>query len=260
MYHGLSVNSRKMSPRLAIAIRAAHRAGRLTLKYFQTGAAVDIKSDDTPVTAADREAEQLIRSELATSYPGETVLGEEQGLSGAGDDRWVIDPIDGTKSFIAGVPLYATLLSYERAGEPEIGVCYFPALDEMLYAEKGGGTFWNGRPAQVTGRMHAGGSTVVCGSILRLSVQGRLDKLLKLAERAIAVRTWCDAYGHALVATGRADVMVDPVVSRWDISAVSLIVREAGGVFTDFQGNENLAEEALSGTPGIHRQFLHGLG
>ena len=250
---------KRMSPRLALAIQAAYRAGRLTLKYFQTGASVDIKADDTPVTAADREAEQLIRGEIERAYPGETVLGEEQGLSGAGDDRWVIDPIDGTKSFISGVPLYATLLSYERAGEPEIGVCYFPALDEMLYAEKGGGAFWNGRPAHVSGRKELRGSTIVCGSILRLAGQGRLEKLLKLSQTSIALRTWSDAYGHALVATGRADVMVDPVVSRWDISSVALIVREAGGKFTDFNGGDNLVEEALCGTPELHCVFQQGL-
>lgn len=245
-----------MSPRLAYAIQAAHRAGRLTLKYFQTGASVDIKSDDTPVTAADREAELLIRREIELAYPGDTVLGEEQGLSGVSEDRWVIDPIDGTKSFIAGVPLYATLLSYERAGEPEVGVCYFPALDEMLYAEKGGGAFWNGRPCQVSGRETLKGSTIVCGSILRLAQQGRLETLMSLAQTSIALRTWSDAYGHALVATGRADAMVDPVVSRWDISAVALIVREAGGKFTNFAGSEALAEEALSGTPAIHDLFV----
>jgi myo-inositol-1(or 4)-monophosphatase len=245
-----------MSPRLTLALDAAYKAGRLTLRYFQTGVAVDIKSDDTPVTAADRESEALIRSEIERAYPGEPVLGEEQGLIGAGDDRWVVDPIDGTKSFVAGVPLYAVLLSYEVSGDPQIGVCYFPALDEMLFAEKGQGAFLNGRSIRVSGRTEIKGSTLTCGSIQSFWRQGRLDTLMAAAKSAQALRTWCDAYGHALVASGRADAMLDPIVNRWDISAVSLIVREAGGKFTGFEGDEALGSEAISATPVIHATLV----
>lgn len=245
-----------MSPRLAFALDAAFRAGRLTLKYFQTGTSVEWKADQTPVTAADREAEALIRHAIEKAYPGEAILGEEEGLEGKGEDRWVIDPIDGTKSFMCGVPLYATLLSYERAGDTVLAVCYFPALDEMLYAERGSGAFWNGRTAHVSEFESLDRSRIVCGSMNTFRLQGRLDGLLVLGDRGLTLRTWCDAYGHALVATGRAEAMVDPAVNAWDISSMSLLVREAGGRFTDFKGDEVPLNEAISSNGVIHDQVL----
>src|SRR5688500_4641563 len=138
-----------MSPRLAFAIDAAYRAGRATLAHFNTGTRVDRKADRSPVTAADLLAEEMIRAGIARHFPGDQILGAEGGGPARGD-RWVIDPIDGTKSFVAGVPLYATLVSFEQEGGPVAGVCYFPALDEMLYAERGAGAFWNGRPCRVS--------------------------------------------------------------------------------------------------------------
>ncbi len=244
-----------MSPRLAFAIEAAYRAGRLTLQYFQTGAEVETKSDQTPVTAADRGAERLIRELIAQHYPEDAILGEEEGGSGA-PDRWVIDPIDGTKSFVSGVPLYATLVSYEVAGEPVVGVCYFPALDEMLYAEVGQGAFCNGRPARVSTKSEVGGSVFSCGGLNSMKKHGRLKGFEKLSDEALATRSWSDAYGHALVATGRIEAMVDPIVNAWDISAVSLIVREAGGTFTDFAGREALSNEAISSNGLLHGKVL----
>ena len=245
-----------MSPRLAFAIDAAYRAGRSTLAHFQTGAAVEIKSDASPVTVADRAAERLIREAIAANYPHEAILGEEEGASGHGDDRWVVDPIDGTKSFVAGVPLYATLLAYEQGGVPTVGVCYFPALDELLYAEKGHGAFLNGRPIRTRITPTETGSILCCGGIANLQARGKLQSLLTLAEKALALRTWCDAYGHALVASGRVDAMIDPVLKRWDIAAVEIIVREAGGKFTDFAGNLNPQTEAISSNGPLHDRLL----
>src|ERR1051326_7822933 len=121
-----------MSPRLAFAIDIAMLAGRSTLAHFQTGVAVDIKGDSSPVPVSDRNAERMIREEIGRRDPNDSILGEEEGASGSGEDRWVVDPIDGTKSFVCGVPIYATLVAYEEAGEPILGVCYFPALDDMI--------------------------------------------------------------------------------------------------------------------------------
>ena len=142
-----------MSPRLAFAIDAAYRAGRGTLAHFQTGTAVEIKSDATPVTVADKAAERQIREDIARSFPRDEILGEEEGGDATVADRWVIDPIDGTKSFVAGVPLYGTLLSYEVDRKPVLGVCYLPGLDELLWAETGSGAFMNGRPIRVSQRV-----------------------------------------------------------------------------------------------------------
>jgi histidinol-phosphatase len=244
-----------MSPRLAFAIEAAYRGGRFTLQYFQTGAVVETKADETPVTAADRGAERLIRELIAQQYPDDAILGEEEGGSQAAD-RWVIDPIDGTKSFVSGVPLYATLLSYELNGEPIAGVCYFPALDEMLYAEKGQGAYLNGRPIHVSGRAQVQGSVFSCGGLNSMKKYGRTEGFERLSEQALATRTWSDAYGHALVASGRIEAMVDPIVNPWDISALSLIVREAGGKFTDFSGNPKLSNEAVSSNGHVHSKVL----
>lgn len=248
-----------MSPRLAFALEAAFLAGRTTLKYFQTGAEVITKSDDSPVTAADKEAEELIRSMIEKKFPGEAILGEEFGGSDALSTRWVIDPIDGTKSFIAGVPLYATLLSFEIEGEPQLGVAYFPALDEMIYAEIGSGCTWNGRPCHVTTNSNLSKSILCCGGHASLSKTGGMPGIISLAERCRAMRTWCDAYGHCLVATGRVDAMIDPVVAPWDISAIRVIVREAGGKFTDFAGGESPLVQALSTNQALHSTILEAL-
>lgn len=245
-----------MSPRLAFALDAAYRAGRSTLAHFQTGVHVESKADATPVTVADRQAEAIIRELIAERFPGEAILGEEEGGASDAGDRWVIDPIDGTKSFVCGVPLYATLLSYERDGEPTLGICYFPALDEMLYAERGQGAFFNGRPCRVSGQDRLEGSVLSCGGLGSMSKHGRWPVFERLGEIALATRSWSDAYGHALVATGRVDAMLDPVVNPWDISAVSLIVREAGGRFTTFDGDEALGVEALSTNGHLHEALL----
>lgn len=246
-----------MSPRLEFAIDTAFRAGRSTLALFQGGAEVMFKEDETPVTLADREAERIVRELIAAKYPAESILGEEEGGNLAACDRWVVDPIDGTKSFICGVPLYATLLSYEVDGEPEIGVCYLPALDEMLYAERGKGAFVNGRPAHVSNRKSSVGAVIaVGGSMIKSANWPRVSGII---EKALATRTWGDAYGHSLVATGRVDAMIDPIVSHWDISAISLIVREAGGRFSDLQGNERLANEGLSTNGFIHDELVTAL-
>ncbi len=245
-----------MSPRLAFAIEVALKAGRGTLAHFQTGAAIDLKSDATPVTIADRQAERLMREEIGRNYPGEAILGEEEGAQGQGCDRWVLDPVDGTKSFVSGVPLYATLLAFERRGEPILGVCYFPALNEILYAEVGSGAFWNGSPARVGKEVSVTGAVIASGSMGTMARAGRLQGFQALEARAMAARTWSDAYGHALVATGRVAGMIDPVVARWDVSAMAVIVREAGGRFTDFAGNDALADEAISSNGIVHEELL----
>ncbi|MBX3095285.1 MAG: hypothetical protein KF812_00335 [Fimbriimonadaceae bacterium] len=239
--------------RLEFALDAAWEAARSTLELFRAGVNVELKNDATPVTEADRRAEELIRAAIEKRYPGETVLGEEQGLIGANDDRWVIDPIDGTKSFVAGVPLYSTLLSYEVAGEPELGIAIFPALNMAFWAERGKGAFMDGKACRVRDESVPARALIACGGHSSLVKRGRMQGVLRLSESALATRTWGDAYGHCLVAGGQIDAMIDPTVSRWDISSVSLIVREAGGVFTDFAGQPQLSDEAISVTPAFEQ-------
>lgn len=235
-------------------------AGRSTLAHFQTGTAVDMKNDLTPVTVADRNAERMIRELIEKAFPGELILGEEEGGSSV-PDRWVIDPIDGTKSFIAGVPLYSTLLSYEQDGQPILGVVFFPALNEMLYAEQGSGAFFNGKPCRVSQKNAVKGSILSCGGMKSMVDHGRWEGFAELGNHALTTRSWCDAYGHALVATGRIEAMVDPVVSRWDLSAVKVVMQEAGGRFTDFKGQDPFAKgdhnlEAVTTNGLLHEEVL----
>lgn len=251
-----SVQFTPMSPRLQFAIETAIRAGKSTLAHFQVATDVDIKADSSPITVADRNAERIIREYIASEFPNDGILGEEEGESGEQENRWVVDPIDGTKSFISGVPLYATLLAFEREGVAEVGVCYFPAINELLYAEKGHGAFWNGRPCRVSDKKSLAGAVMASGSTNSMAKYGRMAGFQKLEKTVLASRTWGDAYGHALVATGRVEAMIDPIVAHWDISAMSVIIREAGGVFTDFQGRHTLALEAISSNGLVHHELL----
>lgn len=248
-----------MSPRLAFAIDAVVQAGRSTLAHFQNGVEVESKADETPVTVADRDAERMLRLLIERQYPDDGILGEEEGETGSAADRWVVDPIDGTKSFISGVPLYATLLSFERRGEAELGVCYFPALDELLYAERGQGAFWNGRPCRVSARGTIAGAVIASSGHVGIAKRGLMNGYTKMAEAALATRTWCDAYSHALVATGRVEAMIDATVQRWDISPLSVIVREAGGVFTNLDGECALSDSAVSTNGRVHDELLRTL-
>lgn len=250
-----------MSPRLRFALDAVRKAGDSTLDHFQKGVAVELKSDHSPVTIADKNAEAILRAEIEREYPGDAILGEEQGLTGSGNTRWIIDPIDGTKSFVCGVPLYATLLSYEVEGIPELGIAYFPALNEMVYAERGLGCFFNEQPAKVTSRTSTIDGFLACGGPNSMVKYGRWKGFEELSKQALATRTWSDAYGHCLVATGRVDAMIDPIVSRWDLSAIRVIVEEAGGRFTDFNGGDPFAKgdfglEAISSNGLIHEEIL----
>ena len=245
---------------MAFALEAATQGGRSTLAYFQTPFEVESKADQSPVTIADKGAERLIRELIEARFPGESILGEEEGGDASAPNRWVIDPIDGTKSFVAGVPLYSTLLSYEVDFEPVLGVVFFPALNEILYAERGSGAFLNGRPVRVSERTELQGSILCVGGHKTLHQSGRSHGFERLAEKALATRTWCDAYGHMLVASGRVDAMIDPVVSRWDLSALGVIIPEAGGKFTQFDGGPVLTDdkilEAISSNGQLHEAIL----
>lgn len=249
-----SVHFGLMSPRLAFGLEAVHRAGRLTLSHFQTGIGIETKADGSPVTLADKGAERLIRDMIAEAFPGEDILGEEEG-GAIGGTGWVIDPIDGTKSFVCGVPLYATLLSYEVEGNPIVGVCGFPALGEVVFAESGAGAYWNGRACRVSKTDQLEQATISSGSQFSMNKYGRSEGHWKLIQRSKIARTWSDAYGHALVATGRADAMIDPIVAPWDISAMRIIVSEAGGRCTDFAGGRP-ADEMISSNGRLHDAIL----
>jgi histidinol-phosphatase len=244
---------------LEFATETAWQAGRLTLGYFQSGLRPEFKADDTPVTAADREAERLIRSRIAEAYPGHAVVGEEFGgdqADGSGY-RWFIDPIDGTRAFVRGVPMFAVLLGLEIEGQVEVGVACFPALGEMVSAATGLGCWWNGRRARVseTGRLQDG--LLVHSDTRSFGVQGRGPAWERLQAAAGYRAGWSDAYGYLLVATGRAECMLDPIMNVWDCAPFPVILQEAGGYFGDWQGNSTIyAGEAMATTLRLLPQVL----
>ena len=241
---------------LSVAIEAAYLGGRKTLAYFNTGVPVERKSDSTPVTCADRECEQLIRQTIQRYYPGHTLVGEEWGTT-AGDSefKWIIDPIDGTKTFIHGVPLYGVLIGVEVRGVPSVGVIYLPALDEMVSAAKGQGCRWNGRPAKVSQVTSLKEAAVMSSSIV--SCYGRSDAFARLASQTLLQRTWGDCYGYVLVATGRAEVMVDPAMKVWDCAAVMPVIEEAGGRFTTWAGEATIyGPDAVASNGILHPQLV----
>jgi myo-inositol-1(or 4)-monophosphatase len=251
-----------LSEYLDFARQTAFEAGRLTLGYFQAGVQADFKADDTPVTVADRRAEEHIRRAIEARYPDHRIVGEEFGAGGGGGDApcWYIDPIDGTKSFIRGVPLYGVLLGLEVAGRVEVGVAYFPALDEMVSAASGLGCHLNGRRCRVRD------TASLSRSIVSFTDAGSFDRYDRGHEwqRVVAATWyrvgWSDAYGHALVATGRLELMLDPVVNPWDCGPFPVLLREAGGFFGDWRGRETIhAGEAISTTSRLLPEVLRVL-
>jgi histidinol-phosphatase len=250
----------RLSELLEVAIDAAYRAGKRTLAYFNTGVSVDRKADATPVTIADREAERILRERIAHYYPDHAILGEEEGETlGNPDFRWILDPIDGTKSFISGIPLYGTLVGIEVRGAPAVGVIYLPALDDMVAAADELGCRWNGRPCRVSSVTDLSEALIVTSSIT--TCQERSDAFDRLAKATRLQRTWGDASGYALVATGRAEIMMDAAVSPWDVGPMIPILREAGGVFTDWQGKSTIyGKDGVATSAALQQSVLAILG
>lgn len=236
---------------LSFATETAYLAGKLTLGYFQTGVRPDFKTDDTPVTAADRKAEELIRIRIEELYPHHAVVGEEYGMNenkGA-SHCWFIDPIDGTKSFLRGVPLYAVLIGLEIEGSIKVGVAYFPALDEMIAAASGEGCWWNGRRAHVSDVSNLQQAVVTFSDVANFAQYGRSKAWERIKQATYFRAGWGDAYGYLLVATGRAELMLDPIMNVWDCAPFPPILEEAGGYFGDWQGNSTIyGNEAMATT------------
>ena len=219
---------------LAFAVEVATDAGAVTLEHFRsTGLRVDRKDDGTPVTAADLAAERLVRRRLAHDHPTDGIIGEEHGdHDGATDRTWVVDPIDGTKAFARGVPLYATLIALVDQHGPAIGVIHLPALGETIAAARGHGATSNGTPCRVSDHDTLEGAYAMTSGFSYWPGDG----LRRVLESPISLRTWGDAYGYALVATGRADAMIYPLANPWDVAPMAVIIPEAGGVFTGVDG------------------------
>ena len=230
-----------LEPILEFATELAREAGEITLEYFRRGVRAELKADGSFVTAADREAERHVRARISERFPADAVQGEEWGESeGTSGRRWIVDPVDGTYSFVHGVPLYGVLIGVESGGEPVVGVVNMPALGEVVAAARGLGCWWNGERARVSTTATLEESLLLAtdfGACARYGFGRAADELQRRARQR---RTWGDCYGHVLVATGRADVMLDPVMNVWDCAALLPVVEEAGGTFTDWRGQRTI--------------------
>ncbi|NTU67387.1 MAG: histidinol-phosphatase [Chlorobiaceae bacterium] len=252
-----------MTPDLQLALDMAEQAGKLTLGYFgRKSLQVFSKRDATPVTEADRKAEELIRKGIAARFPQDGLFGEEFDERPSGNGRrWIIDPIDGTRAFIHGVPLYGVMIGLEVDGRLRLGVINFPVLGQLYHAESGCGAFMNGSSIGVSEISEPGDATVLFTEREYLLDPPSGHPVDRLRTEAGLVRGWGDCYGHMLVASGRAEVSVDKVMSPWDCAAVIPIVTEAGGCCFDYYGRAVIDGVGLvSANQPLGRSLLSAIG
>lgn len=241
----------EVSRRMQVAREIALAAGDITLRYFLNEFERETKSDGSVVTVADRESELFMRGRIRQAFPEDGVLGEEFGEQpGSSGFRWILDPIDGTLSFSQGVPLFGVLVGVEEqvSGTCPAGVVHMPALAETVWAQKGRGCTWERRagastiskPARVSAVDSLAGAVLLSTDFWKLGDERSKAALGRLAERTRVQRTWADCYGYLLVATGRADIMLDPVMKVWDAAPLQPVLEEAGGTFTDWSGRATI--------------------
>ena len=242
-----------------VAMAAAAAGGRAALSHFRRpDLNVEWKSDESPVTIADREAEAACQAVVAAAFPADAWLGEETGATSGADTsskgrRWIVDPIDGTRNFVRGVPLWATLVACEEGDRVVAAAVAIPALGEMYDATLGGGARCNGTPIRVSAITRLDQALFCYESPMWFSKNGLLSAFAALNERTGLQRGLCDAYGHMLVASGRAEVVVEPQLAVWDVAATSLVVSEAGGRFSDLAGTPSIR----SGNALVTNGLLH---
>jgi histidinol-phosphatase len=247
---------------LALALHLADLADEITLRHFRSERLTTwTKPDLTPVTEADHAVEEALRKRLAEERPGHGVVGEEFGAHGAGQARWIIDPIDGTKNYLRGVPVYATLIALERDGDQAVGVCSAPAMGRRWWAARGAGAFADGRRLGVSQVADLTSAFLCHGSVTGWEEHGLGERFADLARRCWRTRGFGDFWMHLLVAEGAADLAAEPEVSLWDLAALKVIVEEAGGRFTDLGGSARAdGGSALSSNGLLHDEVLAALG
>ena len=242
---------------LDAAVDAAGAAGRIALKYFRGGFEVAKKPDDTPVTQADREAEQAIVEILGRAFPDSGVLGEEFGGHGTKEVRWIIDPIDGTKNFVRGIGIWATLIALEERGEVTVGVIHNPVTAELYTARRGAGAFLNGERIRVSDVAELGRAFFVHAGLSIVRKRGHWDGFARLIDATDRQRGFGDYMGYGLVAEGKAEVYAELDLKPWDLAAPKILVEEAGGRFTDFAGRPTIYTGTALATNGrLHAAAL----
>jgi histidinol-phosphatase len=226
-----------LDDRIAPVAELARITGVVAMRHYRSHLTVETKADGSPVTIADRAAEEAARAWVRSRFPADGILGEELGEERPGAPRrWIIDPIDGTKSFVRGAPLWGSLVALCEGEQVLAGAAYFPAVDELVAAAPGAGCWWNGSRCRVSTIGALSEATVLTTDERFRERPDRESGWRALSHVAAVSRTWGDCFGYLLVATGRAEAMCDPILSPWDAAALQPIIEEAGGVFTDWSG------------------------
>ncbi len=236
----------------------ATRASKLALSYFRQPILIEMKENRTPVTIADKKTEEMIREELTQAFPTHGILGEEFGHeSKKSEYLWTVDPIDGTLSFVRGIPLFGTLMALLKNGEPVVGIMILPALQESYLAAKGLGAFCNGNPIHVSTIKSLASAVVSVGDVSCFDASGHREVLRSLIEKTELCRGYTDCFGHGLMMRGSVDAMIDPVVNIWDIAPLACLITEAGGDYCDFSGKRTIESSSfMSFTPGLKEELL----
>jgi len=248
---------------LTVARDAAAAAAEVIRHYYERGVATETKADQTPVTVADREAETVIRNVLRRAFPQHAFYGEEHGREGASDFLWLIDPIDGTRAFVRGYPMFSTQIALLHAGTLVLGVSSAPVYGESAWARLGGGAFLDGTALRVSSASEFDATAAISiGNVKTLTRDARWNVLGELIRRAGRIRGYGDFLHYHLLALGAIDLVLESDVNILDIAALAVIVREAGGTFTDLAGRELSLEttSVLAGPPALHAQALKMFG
>lgn len=244
--------------RYELAIEAAHQAGQLALRYFDTPVNVEWKSNQSPVTIADREAEQLLRTILLGRFPHDGFLGEEFGETlGDSGFRWIVDPIDGTRSFVRGIPLWGTLIGLEHRDEQIAGVVYIPTMNQLFRALHGDGAYRDERRIRVSDIVQLEQSQIFYSLLSWFIKGGCKDAFLDLVCRTQRQRGFGDFYGFMMVAQGSGEIMLEYGVKPWDVAALKPIIEEAGGQCTDWDGKPTIHRpDVLASNGKLHDEAL----
>lgn len=247
---------------LEYALTVVKASERITLKYFRSRLKVNYKSDKSPVTIADKSCEKYLVGELSKKFPDHGFYGEEFGAWSVRESslRWIIDPIDGTRNFTRGIPYWGTLCGLEHDGKIVAGIMALPALKVTYYASKGHGAYKNGKRVKVSKVRELEKSTVIFGGLSYFLGTKYEKGFGEIVKSAYHDRGFGDCFGYTFVADGSAEAMLDPIVSPWDVAAIKIIIEEAGGIFTDFEGDSTIyGRTGVAANPYIHEAILRRL-
>ena len=238
----------------------AELSGSIISSYFRTNLKVDSKSDASPVTIADKNAEELMREEIMKEFPDHGIIGEEFGEHNPDAEyKWILDPIDGTKSFICGTVTFGTLIALLKNDKPVIGVINQPILNEFLFGDNSTAEL-NDIKVNVRRCEKLSDAVLLTTDHLNIKKYQDIEKFNNLTEKVKLYRNWGDCYGYYLVATGYADIMIDPIMNVWDLMALIPVIRGAGGVITDYHGSDPVTGNSIiAAVPGIHKDVIEAL-